>query len=108
MKLTLVKLTAIAASAAAITVASSAFGQRPAPGEDRITHDQWEYIVIAGGTSNLSSATSNTLRKDHSGSFSREWFPLEMNMDKLGAKGWELVAVGGLPSDPVYYFKRRK
>jgi hypothetical protein len=29
-------------------------------------------------------------------------------MDKLGANGWELVAVAGPPTDPVYYFKRPK
>jgi len=29
-------------------------------------------------------------------------------MDKLGAKGWELVTVTGSPADPIYYFKRRK
>ena len=42
------------------------------------------------------------------GAFSRENFPLEQSMDKLGAKGWELVTVTGAPADPVFYFKRRK
>ena len=42
------------------------------------------------------------------GAFSRESFPLEKNLDKLGAKGWELVAVGGSSGDPIFYLKRRK
>jgi hypothetical protein len=42
------------------------------------------------------------------GSFARELFVLEQNLDRLGAKGWELVAVNGTPSDPTYHFKRRK
>ena len=33
---------------------------------------------------------------------------VEQQMDKLGAKGWELVSVSGQPPGPVYYFKRRK
>jgi hypothetical protein len=33
---------------------------------------------------------------------------LERNFDKLGAKGWELVAVSGMPNDPIFYFKRPK
>ena len=108
MKFTLTKLIVILGSAVAIAVASNAFGQRRAPGEDAVIHDQWEYIVISGGTTNVSSTTSQTLRKDPSGSFGREWFPLEMNMDKLGGKGWELVTVLGTTGDPVYFFKRRK
>jgi hypothetical protein len=48
------------------------------------------------------------MRKQPDGSFSREFFPLERNFDKLGAKGWELVSVHGSPNDPVYFFKRLK
>jgi hypothetical protein len=40
--------------------------------------------------------------------FAREGFVLEQHLDKLGAKGWELLAVAGPPADPVYYFKRKK
>jgi hypothetical protein len=69
--------------------------------------EQWEYLVVAGGTVNLNPSDSATMRKAP-GAFSRENFPLEQNMDKLGAKGWELVTVTGSPADPVFYFKRRK
>jgi len=67
----------------------------------------WEYLVVQGGTVNLSGGDGGSMRKAD-GAFSRESYPLERNMDKLGAKGWELVAVTGSPADPIYYFKRRK
>jgi hypothetical protein len=69
--------------------------------------EQWEYLVVAGGTVNLNPSENATMRKAP-GAFSRENFPLEQNLDKLGAKGWELVTVTGSPADPVFYFKRRK
>lgn len=69
--------------------------------------EQWEYLVVQGGTTNLSSSTSATMRKENIGAF-RESFPLESNLDKLGEKGWELVTVYGTQADPVYFFKRRK
>lgn len=72
---------------------------------------QWEYLVVAGGTSNLSTAGNDqypNMRKQPDGSFAREFFPLERNFDKLGAKGWELVTITGPGNDPVYFFKRRK
>ena len=47
------------------------------------------------------------MRKQPDTSF-REYFPLERNFDKLGAKGWELVSVYGQQNDPVYFFKRLK
>lgn len=67
----------------------------------------WEYLVVQGGTVNLSPSDGGTMRKEP-GAFSRESFPLEKNLDKLGAKGWELVAVGGSSGDPIFYLKRRK
>ena len=67
----------------------------------------WEYLVVAGGTVNLTPSDSGTMRKEP-GAFGRESFPLERNLDKLGAKGWELVAVTGSPADPTFYLKRRK
>jgi hypothetical protein len=48
------------------------------------------------------------MRKEPAISAFRENFPLQQNLDKLGAKGWELLHVSGSPGDPVYYFKRRK
>ena len=72
---------------------------------------QWEYLVVSGGSVNLSTAGNENypnMRKQHEGSFNREYFPLERNFDKLGAKGWELVSVYGAPNDPVYFFKKLK
>lgn len=81
---------------------------------DRIKADDeqgaggWEYLVVQGGTTNLTPSDSGSMRKAD-GAFSREYFPLEKNMDKLGAKGWELVTVSEQQrGDPTYYFKRRK
>jgi hypothetical protein len=67
----------------------------------------WEYLVVQGGTVNLSAGDGGSMRKEP-GAFSRESFPLERNLDKLGTKGWELVTVTGSPADPVFYLKRRK
>jgi hypothetical protein len=72
---------------------------------------QWEYLVVAGGSANLSTAGNDQysgMRKQPDTSFAREFFPLERNFDKLGAKGWELVDVHGAPNEPVYFFKRPK
>ena len=67
----------------------------------------WEYLVVQGGTVNLSPSDGGSMRKEP-GAFSRESFPLEKNLDKLGAKGWELVTISGSPADPVFFFKRRR
>lgn len=67
----------------------------------------WEYLVVSGGNVNLTPSDSGTMRKEP-GAFGRESFPLERNLDKLGAKGWELVAVTGSAADPTFYLKRRK
>jgi len=75
--------------------------------QDSSRGDGWEYLIVAGGTANLSASGSSTMRKEP-GPFNREWFPLEQNMDKLGSKGWELVSVSGSAADPVFFFKRRK
>ncbi|MFY9555811.1 MAG: hypothetical protein WAV20_06030 [Blastocatellia bacterium] len=85
--------------------ARSGLGDRVKADDDQITGG-WEYLVVQGGTVNL-SGDGGSMRKEP-GAFSREWFPIERNMDKLGAKGWELVTVTGSAADPVYYFKRRK
>jgi len=60
---------------------------------------------------NLSSMSGDQfsgMRKQPDGSFGREAFVLERNLDKLGAKGWELVAVAGSSADPTFYLKRKK
>jgi hypothetical protein len=81
---------------------------RPINADNDEGGNQWEYLVVAGGQTNFAPATNSSLRKESSGSFSREQYPLEKNLDKLGAKGWELISVTGNASDPVYYFKRHK
>ena len=77
-------------------------------GRDTIAEDQWEYLVVTGGNQNLSSMSSEQfsgMRKQPDNAF-REDFVLERNFDKLGAKGWQLVAVHGTQNQPIYYFKR--
>ena len=71
--------------------------------------DQWEYLVVAGpSTTNFSPTSSPRMRKEPNAPFGREAFVLEQHMDKLGANGWELVTVAGPPTDPAFYFRRRK
>ncbi len=82
-----------------------------AKSEDKDDSPQWEYLVVAGGFSNLSTAGNDAypaMRKQTDASFAREFFPLERNLDKLGAKGWELVAIQGVTNEPIFYFKRPK
>jgi hypothetical protein len=79
--------------------------------DDRATPagDQWEYLAVAGpSTTNLTPTGNPRMRKAPSGLFAREAFVLEQHLDRLGAEGWELVAIAGTPTDPNYYFKRRK
>lgn len=69
---------------------------------------KWEYLAVAGPSNTNFTPTGNPrMRKEDSG-FGREAFVLEQHLDKLGAKGWELVSVSGPPLDPAYYFKRRR
>jgi hypothetical protein len=68
----------------------------------------WEYLVVAGASTTNFTPTGNSRMRKEEGGFGREAFVLEQHLDKLGAKGWELVSVAGPPLDPVYYFKRRK
>lgn len=91
----------------AIAISTLALAQSRTEHGDSVASEQWEYLIVAGGNANLNPSDSATLRKAP-GAFSRENFPLEQNMDKLGAKGWELVSVSGSPGDPFLYFKRRK
>ena len=107
MKRTLWISTAVILSAVVIALAAhSVYGERArADGQD--AGGGWEYLVVQGGTVNLSGGDGGSMRKEP-GAFSRESFPLERNLDKLGAKGWELVTVTGSPADPIFYLKRRK
>ncbi len=71
--------------------------------------ERWEYLAVAGpSTTNLTATGSTTVRKEPNAPFGREGFVLEQHLDKLGAVGWELVTVAGPPTDPVYYFKRKR
>lgn len=71
--------------------------------------EQWEYLAVAGpSSSNFSPTSSPRMRKEPNAPFGREAFVLEQHLDKLGANGWELIAVAGPPTDPAYYFKRRR
>jgi hypothetical protein len=84
-------------------------GQQETNGGDRIAVEQWEYLAVAGpSTTNFSPTSTPRMRKEPNVPFGREAFVLEQHLDKLGANGWELVAVAGPPTDPAYYFKRRK
>jgi Icc-related predicted phosphoesterase len=123
MKRIIATLLAIGLCVFAGVVAANTFGQRQTPSnrttterfdnpraresEDVVAQEQWEYLIVQGGTTNLSPSGSSSMRKEPNSAFNREAFPLEQNMDKLGAKGWELVSVTG-NQDPVYFFKRRK
>jgi hypothetical protein len=82
-------------------------GQEENSGGDGV--EQWEYLAVAGpSTTNLTPTGNPRMRKEPNVPFGREAFVLEQHLDKLGANGWELIAVAGPPTDPAYYFKRRK
>ena len=84
-------------------------GQESMKGGDSVVAEQWEYLAVAGPSStNLTSTNNPRMRKEPNVPFGREAFVLEQHLDKLGANGWELIAVAGPPTDPAYYFKRRK
>jgi hypothetical protein len=99
-------IVSVAALFAVVILAHSAVVNRAGANDDG-SGGGWEYLVVQGGTVNLSAGDGGSMRKEP-GAFSRESFPLERNLDKLGSKGWELVTVTGSPADPVFYLKRRK
>ena len=82
-------------------------GQEAATQRQRVAQDEWEYLAVAGPNA-ASISVDPQKRKEPNVPFGREAFALEQHLDQLGAKGWELVAVAGPPTDPAYYFKRRK
>ena len=76
---------------------------------DTVAADRWEYLAVAGpSTTNFSPTGNPNMRKLEEGGFAREAFVLEQHLDKLGARGWELVSVAGNANDPVFYFRRRR
>ena len=103
---TLISTAALLIASVVVVEAHTVFSRRATANNDQ-TSGEWEYLVVSGGTVNLSPSDGGRMRKEPD-AFSREAFPLEKNMDKLGAKGWELVTVTGSPADPVFYFKRRR
>jgi hypothetical protein len=110
---TVMRISLAAASVSLLLfIAFGVYGQRETSGDRKSgTETQWEYLVVSGGSVNLSTSGNESypsMRKQPDGSFNREYFPLERNFDKLGAKGWELVSVYGPQNDPVYFFKRPK
>jgi hypothetical protein len=108
MKVKALIFSALGSVALVLAVAANTAGQKPADESESFSADRWEYLVVAGSMSNLTPSGEPSLRKERNAGFSREAFVLEQNMDKLGAKGWELVSVSGSPADPILYFKRRK
>jgi hypothetical protein len=102
-------LAALLLIAAVVFVVMKASGQEASEARERPTDEQWEYLAVAGpSTTNLTPTGNPRMRKEPNSPFGREAFVLEQHLDKLGANGWELVAVAGPPTDPAYYFKRRK
>ena len=99
----LIALVLVVVVCAAILKASERIGS-----SDKVPPEKWEYLAVAGPSSTNFSPTNEPSMRKETGSFGREGFVLEQHLDKLGAKGWELVSVAGQPNDPVYYFKRRK
>lgn len=76
---------------------------------DSAGSEQWEYLVVASPSgTNFTPSGNSRMRKDSTGTFGREAFVLEQQMDRVGGRGWELVAITGSQSDPIYFFKRRR
>ena len=105
MKTRILILAVILLAVAAIALTSSSLAQRDSG--DRGNGEQWEYLVVSGGNVNLMPSGSSGMRKAD-GAFAREAFPLEQNLDKLGARGWELVTVTTTTPEPSFFFKRRR
>lgn len=92
-----------------VVITTIAFAQQRSTRTKEIDKIEWEYLVIVGGRNNLSSAgTNGKLAKLGLESGFRENYALEMNLDKLGAEGWEIVAVTPTQTEPIYYLKRLK
>ncbi|MBL8206672.1 MAG: hypothetical protein JNM09_20730 [Blastocatellia bacterium] len=93
---------------AVLLIATLALANQRSSSDKESDKAEWEYLVLVGGRQSLSSSGNNKMAKlSLDGSF-REHFPLEMNLDKLGAEGWELVTVTMARDEPIYYLKRLK
>lgn len=82
-------------------------GQEEANPRKRVAIEEWEYLAV-GGPISASLSVDPHKRKEPNVPFGREAVALEQHLDKLGTNGWELIAVAGPPTDPAFYFKRRK
>ena len=102
-KLLLVLLLVVGVSATVVKTTGQ--GSRSTPAT--VVAERWEYLVLSRPGSTNFEATGNSEMRKQDGSFGREGFVLETQLDKVGRNGWELVSVAGLPGDPIYYFKRR-
>lgn len=67
---------------------------------------EWEYLIVAGGNVNFPGGGGPGKNKQKE--FAQEAVTVERNLDRLGAEGWELVAVYGAPNNPTFYLKRAK
>ena len=86
--------------------AHGTIGQGGVNPRERVAYEEWEYLAVAGPSP--ANIAESRQRKEPNVSFRSEAFALEQQLDKLGANGWELVTVAGPPTDPAFYFKRRK
>jgi len=91
-----------------LAVVMKTTGQGKTNPHENVATDKWEYLVLSGPGNTNFEPTGNPNMRKQDGSFAREGFVLETQLDKVGAKGWELVSVAGPPTNPIYYFKRRK
>ena len=66
---------------------------------DTAVTPKWEYLAVAGPSTTNFSPTGNPAMRKEDAPFAREGFVLEQHLDKLGAKGWELVSVAGVPTE---------
>jgi len=103
------RIVALSVIAVAFLATIKTKGQEETNATRNVAAEQWEYLAVAGPSStNLTPTNNPRMRKEPNVPFGREAFVLEQHLDKLGANGWELVSVAGPPTDPAYYFKRRK
>ena len=100
-------LTTVFVLGLSLAIGFTVSGQSSHNDPEKAVTDKWEYLIVAGGTANLSGVGSEISKRKADGSF-REASVVQRNLDKLGQQGWELVTVHGLPAEPIYYLKRPK
>jgi hypothetical protein len=95
---------ALAAGAALTPSLSSAAPPNRAPGPAR----QWEYLVVSSGRASFSPVGRGSKSAEAwPFGFMNEAASLQGDMDAMGERGWELVAViGQIGGDQAFIFKR--